>query len=124
MIEKTDGIRAQAIEDVLSALTGHELYKYRPKAFEGFIQYARENLIDDEQAAVWRSSKHPLVKPLEWVAMGDGCTYHAQSILGRWARWEGHYLPPDGYGGIRCEDPISAAQSDYDSRIRAALITQ
>jgi hypothetical protein len=63
------------------------------------------------------------VKPLEWVMMYDGSTYHAQSILGRWARWDGHYLPPDGYGGIPCDDPISAAQADYEARIRSALTT-
>lgn len=33
--------RAKAVEDVLSALTAHELYQYRPKAFQGFIEYAR-----------------------------------------------------------------------------------
>ncbi len=38
-------IRAQAVEDVLSALTAHELYQYRPKAFQGFIDYARSELI-------------------------------------------------------------------------------
>jgi hypothetical protein len=61
------------------------------------------------------------VKPLEWVMMYDGSTYHAQSIFGRWARWDGHYLPPDGFGGIPCDDPISAAQADYEARIRSAL---
>lgn len=118
------GVRAQAIEDVLSALTAHELYKYRPKAFEGFIQYARETLVDDEEAKVWRSNKTPRVKPLEWVVMNDGSTYHAPSILGRWAMWEGHYLPPDGYGGIRCDDPVASAQDEYERRILAALTTE
>ena len=33
--------RAKAVEEVLSALTAHELYQYRPKAFQGFIEYAR-----------------------------------------------------------------------------------
>ncbi|GEM_PF-2979665 len=36
--------RRQAIEDVLGALTAHELYQYRPKAFQGFIDYARNEL--------------------------------------------------------------------------------
>lgn len=48
-------IRAQAIEDVLSALTAHELYRYRPKAFEGFISYAREKLIYEDEAKAWRT---------------------------------------------------------------------
>lgn len=64
------------------------------------------------------------VKPLQWSQMDDGETYHAQSILGRWARWEGHYLPPDGYGGIACADPVAAAQADYEARIRPALSPQ
>ncbi|RVP13102.1 hypothetical protein CN085_19515 [Sinorhizobium meliloti] len=38
--------RERAIEDVLGALTAHELYQYRPKAFEGFIEYARTTLKD------------------------------------------------------------------------------
>lgn len=66
-------------------------------------------------------SPSPTVKGLEWVQMDDGETYHAQSILGRWARWCGHYLPPDGYGGIACSDPIAAAQADYEARILSAL---
>lgn len=39
-----DAIRRAAIEDVLGLLTGHELYRYRPKAFNGFIEYARTEL--------------------------------------------------------------------------------
>ena len=62
-----------------------------------------------------------IVRDLEWVQMDDGETYHAQSILGRWARWDGHYLPPDGYGGIACDDPKAAAQADYEARILSAL---
>lgn len=42
-------IRAQAVEDVLSALTAHELYQYRPKAFQGFIDYARSALQSEER---------------------------------------------------------------------------
>ena len=41
LVLRADKVRAQAIEDVLSALTAHELYQYRPKAFHGFIEYAR-----------------------------------------------------------------------------------
>ncbi len=41
LVLRADKVRAQAIEDVLSALTAHELYRYRPKAFHGFIEYAR-----------------------------------------------------------------------------------
>lgn len=64
----------------------------------------------------------PAVKALEWVLMNDGATYNAASILGRWARWDGHYMPPDGRAGIPCDDPVAAAQADYESRIRSALI--
>jgi hypothetical protein len=62
------------------------------------------------------------VKPLEWVMMYDGSTYHASSILGRWERWDGHYLPPAGYGGIPCEDPVAAAQADYEQRILSSFV--
>ncbi len=41
--------RAKAVEDVLSALTAHELYQYRPKAFQGFIDYARSALQSEER---------------------------------------------------------------------------
>ncbi|MGV1787319.1 MULTISPECIES: hypothetical protein [Agrobacterium] len=41
--------RAKAVEDVLSALTAHELYQYRPKAFQGFIDYARSTLKSEER---------------------------------------------------------------------------
>ena len=41
--------RAKAVEDVLSALTAHELYQYRPKAFQGFIEYARSALQSEER---------------------------------------------------------------------------
>lgn len=61
------------------------------------------------------------VKPLEWELCEDGATYHAQSILGRWAYWEDHYLTPDGHGGIKATNPSAAAQSDYEARIRSAL---
>lgn len=40
--------RRVAVEDVLSALTAHELYQYRPKAFKGFIDYARSALQSEE----------------------------------------------------------------------------
>jgi hypothetical protein len=36
--------RQQAISEVLDLLTAHELYQYRPKAFDGFIEYARTEL--------------------------------------------------------------------------------
>jgi restriction alleviation protein, Lar family len=52
-------IRTQAIEDVLSALTAHELYQYRPKAFQGFIDYARSSLINDEDGKLWRPAAAP-----------------------------------------------------------------
>lgn len=38
-------IRAKAVEDVLSALTAHELYQYRPNAFKSFIDYARSEIL-------------------------------------------------------------------------------
>ncbi len=41
--------RVKAVEDVLSALTAHELYQYRPKAFQGFIDYARSTLQSEER---------------------------------------------------------------------------
>lgn len=46
-----DGVREarrQAIEEVLGLLTGHELYRYRPKAFNGFIEYARTTLASSD----------------------------------------------------------------------------
>jgi hypothetical protein len=61
------------------------------------------------------------VKPLVWELREDGATYHAQSIVGRWAYWEGHYLPPEGHGGIKADDPAAAAQADYERRIISAL---
>lgn len=33
--------RREMTEEILGALTAHELYQYRPKAFNGFIEYAR-----------------------------------------------------------------------------------
>lgn len=36
--------RARAVTDVLGMLTCHELYQYRPSAFNGFVTYARETL--------------------------------------------------------------------------------
>ena len=42
--------RAKAVEDVLSALTAHELYQYRPKAFQGFIEYARSTVAKSEES--------------------------------------------------------------------------
>ncbi|MGN7827073.1 hypothetical protein ACTJJ8_10160 [Agrobacterium radiobacter] len=42
--------RAKAVEDVLSALTAHELYQYRPKAFQGFIEYARSTVANSEES--------------------------------------------------------------------------
>lgn len=62
------------------------------------------------------------VKALIWELREDGATYHAQSIVGRWAYWEGHYLPPEGHGGIKADDPAGAAQADYERRIRSALV--
>ena len=51
--------RSQAIDDTLAALTAHELYQYRPKAFQGFIAYA-ETLKDEANAQLWRVvSKEP-----------------------------------------------------------------
>lgn len=44
-VQDVAGIRAQAIDDVLSALTAHELYQYRPKAFNGFIDYVRRTIL-------------------------------------------------------------------------------
>lgn len=46
--------RRQAIEDVLGALTAHELYQYRPKAFQGFIDYARNELSPQPVAGGWQ----------------------------------------------------------------------
>ena len=43
-VQALEEARRQAIEDVLGALTAHELYQYRPKAFQGFIDYARNEL--------------------------------------------------------------------------------
>lgn len=42
--------RAKAVEDVLSALTAHELYQYRPKAFQGFIDYVRSTVANSEES--------------------------------------------------------------------------
>lgn len=38
-----EAARAEAADEILGLLTGHELYKYRPKAFQGFIDYVRES---------------------------------------------------------------------------------
>lgn len=32
---------AHATDEILALLTAHELYRYRPKAFDGFIEYCR-----------------------------------------------------------------------------------
>jgi Lar family restriction alleviation protein len=56
--EAQDIARATAIDDVLNALTAHELYQYRPKAFSGFIEYAR-TLKDESNALLWRSDASP-----------------------------------------------------------------
>lgn len=48
-LHEASSIRSKAIEDVLSALTAHELYRYRPRAFNGFIEYARRELGIDKQ---------------------------------------------------------------------------
>jgi len=61
------------------------------------------------------------VKPLVWQAIGDDVTYRADSILGFWTRWEGHYLAPEMYGGRAAENPEVAAQADYEARILSAI---
>lgn len=48
--EALDNARRAAVEDTLGALTAHELYQYRPKAFEGFIAYARAELTGGSNA--------------------------------------------------------------------------
>lgn len=78
------GVRAQAIEDVLAALTGHELYKYRPKAFEGFIRYARENLIHEDVAKDWRA---PVAgwQPISTMPREDGLVVEVrQEKIEKW----------------------------------------
>jgi len=60
------------------------------------------------------------VKPLEWEEVNPGL-YIAKSILGSWSRFEGHYRPPEAYGGLCRDDPASAAQADYEARILSAL---
>lgn len=47
LVLRAEKIRENAIEDVLSALTAHELYRYRPKAFHGFIEHARTLIKED-----------------------------------------------------------------------------
>lgn len=37
--------RAKAISEVLDLLTAHELYRFRPNAFDGFIAHVRESLL-------------------------------------------------------------------------------
>ncbi|MCJ8053812.1 hypothetical protein GB928_018305 [Shinella curvata] len=72
LVLRAENIREKAIEDVLSALTAHELYRYRPKAFHGFIEYARTTLTSDEEASVWRSAlvDVPAVasEPVAWIS--------------------------------------------------------
>jgi len=74
MQQGVKAIRAQAIEDVLAALTAHELYQYRPKAFKGFIEYARTTLVSEEEARDWRSAlvDVPAVEsePVAWLDDG------------------------------------------------------
>ena len=60
------------------------------------------------------------VKPLVWEEVNPG-VYIAESILGSWSRFDGHYRPPEAYGGIRRDDPASAAQADYEARILASV---
>ena len=60
------------------------------------------------------------VKPLVWEEVNPG-VYIAESILGSWSRFDDHYRPPEAYGGIRRDDPASAAQADYEARILSAV---
>lgn len=46
-----DGSATAAVE-VLDLLTAHELYRYRPKAFDGFISYVRSHLAKVDGKAV------------------------------------------------------------------------
>jgi len=62
------------------------------------------------------------VKPLEWTPWEYGRAL-AESTFGRYAIWDGHYRPPEAYGGIRSDNPEAAAQADYEARICAALTT-
>lgn len=136
------GIRAQAIKDVLSALTGHELYRYRPKAFDGFIQYAMEQLIHDDVAKDWRETAEGAGSFIESMSQEQLRIHEAlcdsQYIAGAKAGWnagciadpneaqaqfealiksrEGHL---EGYADARAD--LAAAQQDFTSRIRSAL---
>lgn len=59
--------RRSAIDDVLGLLTVHELYRYRPKAFDGFIEYARSELAV-APADFWGAPAHERGRMLDRLA--------------------------------------------------------
>jgi hypothetical protein len=59
--EMIEAAKAETAEEVLGLLTAHELYQYRPKAFQGFIDYVRKHFA---AASLSRSAEagKPVVK--------------------------------------------------------------
>lgn len=47
--EAMERTRDETVEEILSLLTCHELYRYRPKAFDGFIAHVRAALQKEPQ---------------------------------------------------------------------------
>lgn len=67
------------------------------------------------------------IRALEWNQHRTS-TWYAESIIGAYGVWEGHYQPPGGYGGITAgstvEEAKAAAQADYERRIVSAFATR
>ena len=69
------------------------------------------------------SRQRVMVKLLVWGEVNPG-VFVAESSLGVWSRFDGHYMRPDASGGIASDNPEAAAQADYEARILAALDVQ
>lgn len=69
------------------------------------------------------STQQPMVevKMLEWESYDGRSTEYAESIVGTYSVWDGHFRRPNDYGGTAASDPKSAAQEDYRKRILSAL---
>lgn len=66
------------------------------------------------------SRQRVMVKPLVWEEVNPG-VFVAESSLGVWSRFDGHYMRPDASGGIASDNPEAAAQADYAARIMSAI---
>ena len=130
--EMIEAAKAETAEEVLGLLTAHELYQYRPKAFQGFIDYVRKHFATASLSRSAEAGKR-VVKGLEWEDASTNWRM-AKSIIGTYAVWPssatnfvGQWLlqlssktidlfPSEG-------EAKAAAQEHFNAAIRSALST-